>query len=44
MCVRVSMGCEVYQICPSSCAAAALADCGRPRLRGTQFMTQGLKG
>lgn len=40
MCVRVSMGCEVCQICPSSSAPAASADCGRLRLRETQFMTQ----
>lgn len=41
MCVRVSMGCEVCQIWPSSSASAAAADC--PCERGAWFMTQGLK-
>lgn len=44
MCVRVSLGCEVCQIWPSSSAPAASADCGCLRLREAQFMTQGQRG
>lgn len=44
MCVRVSMGCEVCQIWPSSSAPAARADCGCLRLREARFMTQGQRG
>lgn len=44
MCVRVSMGCEVCQIWPSSSAPAASADCGCLRLREAQLMTQGQRG
>lgn len=44
MCVRVSMGCEVCQIWPSSSAPAASADCGCLRLREARFMTQGQRG